>query len=104
MKSFDFKPKKVNKKAKDEFVFELYVSRKSLLDIKTIYNCKAILTHQIKSKYILEIIDIHEFPELAIKANIIVTPILIRKSPLPETRIIGDLSDMKTVIEELFTI
>ena len=103
MKSADSKSIKP-KKTKHNFVFELYVSRKSLLDIRTIYNCKSILADQIKSKYTLNIIDIYEHPELAIKENIIATPVLIRKSPLPETRIIGDLTDMKAVIEELFSI
>ena len=103
MKSADSKLIKT-KKTKHNFVFELYVSRKSLLDIRTIYNCKSILEDQIKAKYTLNIIDIYEHPELAIKENIIATPVLIRKSPLPETRIIGDLTDMKVVVEELFSI
>jgi circadian clock protein KaiB len=49
----------------------------------------------------LEIIDIYQQPDLAIGEQIIVIPVLIIKHPLPEKRIIGDLSNLEKILEIL---
>ena len=104
MKSLNLKLSKNKKKTDQKFVLELYVTNNSILDARAIFNCQSILDNQLKSKFTLNIIDIRKNPEKAIKEGIIATPLLIRKSPKPETRIVGDLSDMKAVINELFII
>lgn len=45
----------------------------------------------------LRIIDVLERPELAEEEKVIATPTLIKTSPLPVRRIIGDLSELKSV-------
>jgi len=47
------------------------------------------------------IIDVLEHPQLAEQDRILATPTLIRQSPLPVRRIIGDLADLDRVLEEL---
>ncbi|MEM7713001.1 MAG: circadian clock KaiB family protein, partial [Cyanobacteria bacterium P01_A01_bin.68] len=49
-------------------------------------------------EYKIHIVDVLKQPDIAEKEKIIVTPTLIRESPLPQVRIIGDLSDIKTVL------
>ena len=49
----------------------------------------------------LTIIDVLEQPELAEDSRILATPTLIKISPLPVRRIIGDLSDEKKVCSGL---
>lgn len=39
----------------------------------------------------LEVVDVHEEPERALKQRVLVTPTLIRLSPKPELRVTGDL-------------
>ncbi len=51
--------------------------------------------------YNLEVIDIIENLEMAEKDNILATPTLVKSSPPPERRIIGDLSDRKKVLLNL---
>jgi circadian clock protein KaiB len=46
----------------------------------------------------MEIVDIHENPEMAESERIVATPTLLRDFPLPKRKIIGDLSDISTVM------
>ena len=45
----------------------------------------------------VEVIDVLAHPDLAEAAQILATPTLIRETPLPAQRILGDLSDIPTV-------
>lgn len=49
----------------------------------------------------VEVIDVIERPEVAERAGILATPVLIRLAPLPRRSMIGDLSDWKVVAEVL---
>lgn len=44
-------------------------------------------------RYRLEVVDVGEDPELAEEFGIFVTPTVVRTEPLPQFRVIGDLSD-----------
>ncbi len=46
----------------------------------------------------LEIVDLLEFPLRALADGVIVTPTLLRLSPLPARRIVGNLSDRDKVL------
>ena len=84
-----------------EYVFLLFVSANSILSIRAIKNCRAILEERLKDRYSLEVIDIYEHPDRVIQEQIITTPILIKKHPQPEIKITGDLSETAKVIKEL---
>jgi circadian clock protein KaiB len=47
------------------------------------------------------VIDVLEHPQLAEQDKILATPTLIRQSPPPVRRIIGDLADLDRVLQEL---
>ena len=51
--------------------------------------------------YTLEIIDVYQQDEIAEKEELIALPMLLKKSPLPERKLIGDLSDTKKVLKGL---
>lgn len=72
-----------------------------ILSNRAINNCKSIFEKNIFNRYKLEIIDVSKNPQTAIEENIIMMPLLIRKFPKPELRIIGDLSDTSKVLNEL---
>jgi len=84
-----------------EYVFLLFVSAQSILSIRAIKNCRMILEERLKDRYSLEIVDVYEHPDRIIEEQIITTPILIKKYPLPEIKITGDLNETARVIEEL---
>lgn len=45
----------------------------------------------------VEVVDVCEHPEAAEKERIIATPLLVRVSPEPVRRVVGDLSDAERV-------
>lgn len=95
----------MNKKSKnrqlgsDEYVFRLYVTGASPNSLRAIANTKNFCEVYIKEDYNLEVIDVYQQPVVAREENIIALPMLIKKHPLPEKRLIGDMSDMDRVLK-----
>ena len=85
----------------EKYILQLFVTGILQNSLRAIVNIKAICEKYLKDRYELEIIDIYQQPGLALSENIIATPMLIKKFPLPEIRLIGDLSDTKSVLEGL---
>ena len=100
--------KKVKKGAVDtgpaRYVLRLYVTGILPNSIRAIENINAICEKHLKGRYELEIIDIYQQPSLAVEEQIVAVPVLIKKSPLPEDRMIGDLSNTEKVLKGLHLI
>ena len=88
----------------DKNVFLLFVAGISPTSLRAIVNMKAICEQYLKGKYKLDVIDIYEQPSMAIAENIIAVPVLVKKFPLPEERMVGDLSDTQSVLNGLYLI
>jgi len=84
-----------------KYVLRLFITGALPNSVNAVLNCKAICTKYLAADYDLEIIDIYQQPGFALSENIIAVPVLIKKFPLPEDRIIGDLSDEKMVLKLL---
>ena len=54
-----------------------------------------------KDRYNLEVIDIYQQPDLARRDQIVAVPTLIRRLPLPMRRLLGDLSNLESVLRGL---
>lgn len=76
----------------------LYVAGQAPNSLRAIGNAKAICEEYFNGRYVLEIIDMIAHPKRALADAIIVTPTLVRLSPLPITRVIGNLSDTERVL------
>ncbi|MBC8051592.1 MAG: circadian clock protein KaiB [Sphingobacteriaceae bacterium] len=83
------------------FILRLFVTGASPNSTRAISNIKSICEANLCDKYELEIIDVYQQPLMAESEQIIALPLLIRKFPLPERRMIGDLSDTKKVLKGL---
>jgi len=83
------------------YIFHLYVTGASPNSSRAITNFKNICESCLKDKYELSIIDVYQQPHIAKGVDIIALPLLVRKLPLPERRLIGDLSDQEKVIKNL---
>ncbi len=100
-------PGKVNVNAEVEagpggrYILKLFVTGILANSARAVINIKTICEEYLEGRYELEIIDIYQQPDLALAEDIIAIPLLIKKSPLPETRLIGDLSDTEKVLEGL---
>jgi len=91
---------KVNVKG-EKYILRLFITGILPNSARAVVNCTAICEKYLKDRYELKIIDIYQQPELALEEDLIVIPILIRKSPKPELRIVGDLTNIETVLKEL---
>lgn len=47
----------------------------------------------LKGRYSLEVVDVYQQPDLADEQRILATPTLVRMSPLPFRRFVGNLTD-----------
>lgn len=79
----------------------LYITGASPNSARAIENISAICEQYLPGKHTLHIIDVHQEPELAAREQIIALPLLIRKSPSPERRLIGDMRDTGKVLRIL---
>jgi circadian clock protein KaiB len=80
------------------YVLSLFVSGLTPLSTHAITNIKRICEEKIPGHYSLEIIDIFQQPLLARAHQIIAVPTLIKYSPLPVRRLIGDMSRKEKVL------
>ena len=83
------------------YVLRLYVTGASLNSLRAISNLKQICESYIQGRYSLEIIDVYQQKTLAESNQLIALPLLIKSHPLPERRLIGDMSDRNRVLRGL---
>ena len=84
-----------------EYVLRLFVTGASANSIRAISNLKQICEAHIAGNYSLEIIDVYQEKEIAETEQIIALPLLIKTLPLPERRLIGDMSEEDKVLRGL---
>ena len=83
------------------YSLRLFVTGASANSIRAIANLNSICELHLKGNYTLDIIDVHQQPELAQQEQIIALPMLVKSMPMPERRLIGDMSDTKKVLRAL---
>ena len=84
-----------------EYVLRLFITGATPNSVRAITNIRQICEDHLKDKYSLEIIDVYQQNEVAEQEQLIALPLLIKKRPLPERRMIGDLSDTGKVLKGL---
>jgi circadian clock protein KaiB len=82
----------------EQYCLRLFVSGSTPRSIRAIQNIRAFCEAELHGRYDLEVIDIYQHPEQVRPEQIIVTPTLVKKLPLPLRKIIGDLSDKGRVL------
>jgi circadian clock protein KaiB len=82
-------------------VLQLFITGATPNSTRAIANIKAICEQHLKGKYELEIIDVYLEREMAAKNQIVALPLLIKRYPLPERKLIGDMSRTEKVLEAL---
>jgi circadian clock protein KaiB len=85
----------------DGYVLRLFVTGATPNSAKAIANLKDICETYLKDNYDLEIIDVYQQPLIAENEQIIALPLLIKKFPSPQKRLIGDMSDIEKVLRGL---
>ncbi len=89
-------------KAKGEmYVLRLYVSGGTPQSLRAITRIKKICEDHLKGCYQLEVVDVYKDPGLSEHDDVIAAPTLIRQSPAPVRRLVGDMSDTERVLHRL---
>lgn len=83
------------------YVLKLYVTARAPNAVRALGNIRRICQENLGQDYRLEVIDVVQHPELAEADRIIATPTLVKQSPLPTRKLLGDLSDHQKVLLEL---
>jgi circadian clock protein KaiB len=84
-----------------KLVLQLYVAGMSPKSMEAIENIKKICSELMEDSFQLEIIDLYKHQELASEQQIIFSPSLIKRLPLPKKTLIGTFSDSAKVIRGL---
>ena len=82
-------------------VLRLYIANNAPNSIQAVANLESICQEHLKDAFKLEIIDVLEYPQRALADGILVTPSLAKLSPSPTTRVVGNLSDRRSVLRAL---
>ena len=76
-----------------KYVLRLYVTGMTPKSTQAIANVEKLCKEHLAGRYELKVIDIYQQSKLVQGEQIIATPTLIKKLPLPLRKLIGDMSD-----------
>lgn len=82
-------------------LFRLYVAGRSPRSERAITNLRRLGEEVLAGAYELDVIDVLERPDLAEAGRILTTPTLVKETPAPIRRIIGDLGDSDRLLQAL---
>jgi len=81
-----------------KYRLRLYIAGQTPRSITAIMNLKQICDEHLKGRFVIEIVDLIEKPQLARGDQILAIPTLVRRLPAPVMKIIGDLSNTERVL------
>ncbi len=82
----------------DKWELRLYVAGQSARSVAAFANLKRICEEHLQGRYVIEVVDLIEKPQLAKGEQIIALPTLVRKLPEPIRHIVGDLSNTEKAL------
>ena len=81
-----------------DWKFKLYIAGETPRSLVAIANLKRVCELHLSKKYSIEVVDLRLHPDLAKIDQIVATPSLVRQSPAPIKKIIGDLADEQRLL------
>ena len=85
-------------KMDDEYLLRLYIAGKTPRSERAIADLERLCVEELGGHYRVEVIDIKENPTAGKDAQILATPTVVKRLPLPVRRVIGDLSESVKVL------
>ena len=96
--SYDAFEKALEDAKTERYVLRLYVAGNTKKSANAILNLRKVCEEHLQGRYQLEVIDIYQQPSEARSDDIIATPTLVKRLPLPIRRIIGDLTELERIL------
>lgn len=91
----------VDAAAVPRYYLRLFVAGTSQRSLHTISRLRQLCDSHLPGRADVEVIDIYQQPNLAETDQVVAAPTLVKLSPLPVRRIIGDLADESRVLRAL---
>lgn len=83
------------------YVLRLYVSGPTPASARAVVNTRRFCDQYLRDRHTLEIINIADHVGRAREEQVVAAPTLIKSSPLPLRRFIGDMSDVRRLMHGL---
>ena len=83
------------------YLLKLFVCGMTSRSHQAIGNIRAVCEQHLAGRYALEIVDLYQEPAVAEGAQVIAAPTLVKESPAPLRRMLGDLSDTQRLLRTL---
>ena len=84
--------------AEEVWKLRLYVAGQTPKSLTAFANLKKICEAHLAGRYLIEVVDLVQQPQLAAGDQIVAIPTLVRKLPEPLRRIVGDLSNTERTL------
>jgi circadian clock protein KaiB len=85
----------------NHWALTLYISGAAPHSIHAIENARRLCEEELGGQVDLDIIDVQQEPALVVRDQIVAVPTLVRHLPVPQRRLVGDLSDIGRVRQSL---
>jgi len=85
----------------ERYVLRLFVAGATPGSARAVEAMRDLCDEYLRHRYQLEVIDVYQQPQLALDQQIDAVPVLLKLSPAPVQRIVGDLSDKEHVLLRL---
>ncbi len=85
----------------NEQIFRLYIAGSGANSVLAAANLRSLCRTHLPDRHRIEIVDVLKTPAAALDNKIFLTPTLVRLSPGPELRIVGNLSETEMVAGHL---
>lgn len=81
-----------------KYKLKLFVTGQTPRSQRAIRNLRRLCEEDLPHQVDLTVIDVLQSPQLAEDAKVIATPTLVKETPLPARRLVGDLSDTESLL------
>jgi circadian clock protein KaiB len=88
-------------KKNGHFKFRLYVAGDAPNSLLAVANLRAICREFLAERHEIEIVDVLREPKRVLADDILLTPALVKLSPAPVRKIVGNLSQREPVLQAL---
>ncbi|WP_316792625.1 circadian clock KaiB family protein [Pedobacter frigoris] len=88
-------------KKDDFYTLRLFIAGVSPVSTRAVKNVRAICEEFLQGRFDLEIVDAHQQPLMVRDEDVTALPMLIKKTPGPKRKLIGDCSDREKVLKGL---
>jgi circadian clock protein KaiB len=86
---------------KTDYKFRMYITGNSANSTQAVLNLNALCHEHLPERHQIEIVDVLLDPKRALADGILLTPTLLKLSPPPSRKIIGNLSQSQNVLQAL---